>query len=205
MSPKYEFSGVPLTPSVVASLIRARYQDGEVFSRQDAINSIVQEHIARGGLHPRGAPESLFKKALNGLQEEGRVEQTGARGYWRVVAPAIEVGAEAPVEAGTGPETVYVYFFSAYRDQAAYRGRNTWPIKVGMTKGTVPVRLRDQIGTAMPEDYTLGLIYSCADAKTLESAIQGTLRQRGKAMNGPGREWFDSSVSEVLEIIDFIG
>lgn len=208
----YPFRSVPLTSGVAAQLIPQIYGAGATVSRATIINEIVDYHTERGGLPPRGSVTSLVKKGLSDLLKNERVEQVTV-GFYRIGhSTATTEGAdvpaeeEQPIEYGEGPETVYVYYFPAYKDQAAYLGNETWPVKVGQTTGEAPYRVRDQIGTAMPELPLVGLSYRCADSKAMEKAIHATLTNRGKRMlDAPGKEWFNTSLVEIQEIIDFVG
>lgn len=97
-----------------------------------------------------------------------------------------------------------MYYFPAYRDQAAYLGHEDWPLKIGRTAGEVGYRIKDQGTTAMPEDPIIGMIYRTDDATSAERLLHAMLTQRGKHVSGaPGKEWFMTSVREVREILDF--
>lgn len=200
----YRYEGVPLTPTVMAGLITELAPEGVPVTRAELLRLATEHHESGGGLPTRGSSVSTVKKALQQLQEAGRAEQLAVRGYWRIKGDALEVGVDHPIEEGEGDQTLYVYFFPAYRDQAAHLGRKEWPVKIGMTASESASRIRDQIGTAMPEKPMVGLLYRTDDAAGLERLVHSTLKARGKHLTGaPGKEWFMSSVQEIRDIIEF--
>lgn len=176
---------------------------GEAIARTDLITRVLAEHEARGGLPPTGVAVAVAKKALRALADEGRAE-AATHGYWRFLEPLDPASVDEPVLIGEGPESVYVYYFPAYRDQAAYLQRDTWPMKIGMTRGQVAPRIKDQCGTAMPEAPVVGMIYRTANAANAERVLHSTLRERGRHLaDAPGSEWFQTSLDEVRSILDF--
>jgi T5orf172 domain-containing protein len=199
----YQYSGVPLTPTVFASLARELVQPGEAISRTDLVRLVGEEHERRGGLPARGVAMHAAKKALSQMVEDGEAVSV-AYGYWRIVAPTDPASISEPIVLGAGPESVYVYYFPAYRDQAAYLGRHEWPMKIGMTKGEVNPRIKDQSGTAMPEQPIVGMIYRTISATNAERMLHATLQERGRRIvDSPGKEWFVTSIDEVRSILDF--
>lgn len=199
----YEFAGVPLTPNVFTEVaLRVAPRDKPI-DRSTLIDLVVSEHESRGGLPARGSLVGTAKKALQGLLGEGRVKNP-SYGYWRFIDPLTPGEVEEPVELGEGKESVYVYYFPAYRDQAAYLGRDAWPMKIGMTKGELNPRIRDQVGTAMPERPIVGLIYRTSAASNAEKILHSTLEARDRRLvDAPGKEWFMTSLNEVREILAF--
>jgi hypothetical protein len=200
----YRYKGVPLTGAVFSELTLEAVPPNEAISRSELVEKIQALHVERGGLESVGAVVSVAKKALADLVRKGRAESL-ARGYWRVLPDISADGPDVPVEYGEGKEVVYVYYLPAYRDQAAYLGRDTWPMKIGMTKGDLPSRIRDQVSTAVPEEPVIGLIYRTDSASVGERMLHSTLDTRGRRMAGaPGREWFLTNLAEVKEILDFV-
>lgn len=201
---RYAYASVPLTPKVFAEVAAEQVEPEAVISRRDLIELVTAHHEKHGGLPTRSNLEAVAKKALQGLQSSGQARPSGVPGFWCFTADLGTKTADTPVEVGEGPETVYTYYFPAYRDQAAHIGRNDWPMKIGMTVGDHVVRVRDQVGTAMPERATVGLIYRTDDAKNAERLLHSTLRSRGRHMaDAPGTEWFMTSLEEVKSILDF--
>lgn len=200
----YRNVGIPLTPAVFAELLLELVEPGRPHARADLARLVGDEHAKRGGLPARGDVSTTAKKALSELQRRGLAEQIGStRGYWRVVEKVAPADS-GPLEFGDGPESVYVYYFPAYRDQAALLGHNEWPMKIGMTKTAVTPRLRDQCGTAMPEEPVLAMVYRTEDASNAERLLHSTLIARDRRIKGaPGKEWFQTSLTEIKAILDF--
>lgn len=138
------------------------------------------------------------------LASDGCVQRLSL-GHWRFTEPMSPDKVNEPVQLGEGAGAVYVYYFPAYRDQAAYLGRGVWPMQIGMTAaGEVSLRVRDQVGTAMPERPIVGLIYRTGSAANVERLLHATLEERGRRIgDAPGREWFLTSLSEIREIMEF--
>lgn len=201
----YKFAEVPLSPAVFAALATELIEPGRTVSRKDLIEKVSSEHEARGGLPARGVVVGAAKKALQALAADGRVEPI-AQGYWRFVEPMTPDSITEPVEVGSGDEAVYVYYFPAYRDQAAHLNRDSWPMKIGMTTTPdVSVRIKDQCGTAMPEAPIVGLIYRTGRARNAERMLHSVLQERGRRLSdAPGKEWFLTSLSEVRGVLDFV-
>lgn len=201
--PDYEYAGVPLSPTVFAAVALRVAPRDKPLSRPDLIDLVVAEHEAKGGIAARGSLISAAKKALSTLVADGRVKNP-AYGYWRFIDPLTPGEVDEPVELGEGKESVYVYYFPAYRDQAAYLERDAWPMKIGMTTGELKPRVRDQVGTAMPERPIVGLIYRTSAASNAEKLLHSTLEARGRRLaDAPGKEWFMTGLNEVREILEF--
>lgn len=201
--PDYQYAGVPLSPTVFVDVALRIAPRDKPLSRPELIDLVAAEHETGGGLPARGSLIGTAKKALATLLADGRV-QNPAYGYWRFVDPLTPGEVVEPVEMGEGKESVYVYYFPAYRDQAAYLNRETWPMKVGMTVSELKPRIRDQVGTAMPERPIVGLIYRTPAASNAEKLLHSTLEARGRRLvDAPGKEWFMTSLNEVREILEF--
>lgn len=193
-----------MTPAVVADLILEIEEPGGTLSRQQVVEGVTAEHENRGGLPARGNATLTVKKALGNLLEAGRVESP-AYGYWRIVPSLDPTDVEEPVNLGEGKESVYVYYFPAYRDQAAFLGRKEWPMKVGMTTGEPAFRIKEQSGTSMPESPVVGMIYRTPNASNSERMLHSTLKERDRYISGaPGKEWFMTSLDEIRSILDFV-
>jgi hypothetical protein len=203
MTSTYKFRGIPLTSGIATEILPRIFANGEAANRPQIVSRVIAHHAELGGLQADGDATTMVKKALSVLAKENRVESV-SHGFWRFTTPPTEAGRNEPIDAGDGDETVYVYYFPAYQDQAAHLGKDTWPIKIGMTKGEAPRRITEQSSTCMPETPIVGLRYKCKNAAHLERAIHLVLKSRNKHITGaPGKEWFMSSVNEVLSIISF--
>lgn len=200
----YEYKGIPFGGRVASDLILEMFKPGQTMSRKQIIDEATMEHERRGGLPAVGSVESVVKKALQVLANKGRVEPV-MRGYWRFLEADSPEEVDEPVEVGEGSESVYTYYFPAYRDQAAYLKGDTWPMKIGMTANSdVTPRVNGQTGTAMPERPIVGLIYRTDNARNAEKMLHSILIERDRKIVGsPGTEWFQTSIREVREILDF--
>lgn len=198
-----------MTPAVVKYLIPQMWEPGDVVSRSTLVMGVGAEHERRGGLPPRGSAVAVVKKALQGLAAEGAVESV-SQGFWQINSEGAAEDAPrsaetGPIEVGEGAEIVYVYYFPAYRDQAALLGRDMWPMKIGMTASDLTPRLVDQCGTAMPERPIVGLIYRTDQGRIAEKMLHSTLETRGRRIKeAPGKEWFATNLAEVRSILDFV-
>lgn len=211
----YKYRGVPLSPAVFAELAVKHSVPGTPVSRRELISFVRSVHLDNGGLPPNGSAVGTAKKALQALAAKGLVDNP-AVGYWRFTEPddaksnPVEIDEEAEtlaagIEVGEGAQAVYVYYFPTYRELARFDGRDRWPMKIGMTVANeVHLRVREQIGTAMPERPILGLVYRTNVAGHAERVLHGMLEVRGRRITAaPGHEWYDTNLDEVQEILTF--
>jgi hypothetical protein len=201
---KYRYAGVPLTPSVFAEMALKVIPRDQPISRPRLIELVHEAHQAAGGAPPTGSLIYVAKKALAHLAKDGYAQNL-TPGHWRFTEPLSPNTIAEPVQLGDGRGAVYVYYFPAYRDQAVHLDKDSWPMKIGMTAaGEVPLRIRDQVGTAMPERPIVGLIYRTDSAANAERLLHSTLEARERRIvDAPGQEWFLTSLSEIREILDF--
>lgn len=102
---------------------------------------------------------------------------------------------------GIGEESVYLYYYPAYKNLAEQDGKKVWACKIGKTKNEVDSRIEKQCRTALPEEPEVGLIIKCDDASVLEKTLHRILRLEGKCLEqAPGNEWFLTSPDEVESI-----
>lgn len=202
MSP-YRFAGAPLSPTVFGEVAVDVVPRNRTFSRTEIIDMVTATHLEGGGKAITTSMTSTAKKALQDLSAAGLVRNI-AYGHWRFDEAMSPDRVREPVEIGNGKEAVYVYYFPAYRDQAAHLGRVDWPMKIGMTASDVTARIKAQISTAMPETPAIGLIYRTDTATNDEWLLHSTLRARGRHLStAPGQEWYMTSLVEIREILDF--
>ena len=107
---------------------------------------------------------------------------------------------------GSGRSSVYLYYYQQYRDAAEAGGDKVWKCKIGSTRHSQPqTRIREQVGTALPEKPKIGLHIKTDAHEKIERIIHDILKVRGKHIaEAPGTEWFLTSPSEVEEIYKFI-
>jgi len=148
----------------------------------------------------------VFQNVLNELREEGLVEED-ENGYWRGLPKLFslptyeEAEATAEVILGKGPQSVYGWYFPAYRELATLKGEARFPIKVGTTKAEPFKRIKSHIGTA-PEKPVLGFLLKTDHAELMEKWLHSQLRQRGQHMpDALGNEWFLTTPEELRQTV----
>ncbi|MDI9348608.1 MAG: GIY-YIG nuclease family protein [Candidatus Symbiobacter sp.] len=94
--------------------------------------------------------------------------------------------------------TIYAYSFPMIIKP---KGED-FPIKIGRTEKDVDVRIGQQSNMFEPPK----ILEQWPVNKTLkmEQAIHKILDYRDKKREAPGKEWFDTTIAEITEIIDFI-
>ena len=118
---------------------------------------------------------------------------------------------------GSGSESVYLYYFSAYKLNSIYYIKYVddshktpiYPCNIGKTIGDVKDRVSDQTGQQLPEKPTIALVVRTDDCDSLETEIHDELKKRGKWLdpafeNVVGREWFLTNPAEVEGIFKSI-
>ena len=105
---------------------------------------------------------------------------------------------------GSGKNSVYLYYYQWDRDRAEAKGKNVWECKIGLAKGSLQKRLRDQATDT--ENFKLGIHIQTNNPVEIEGRIHHELKKRGQHIKRSLRtEWFRTSPSEVEEIYNFIG
>jgi hypothetical protein len=215
-----DFAGVPLTSGVARRIIVELLQRQLQWRRKDLAVEVERIHMARGGTKGQQSPQSIVKKALTDLLEDGLVENFGF-GLWRSTSLAGDVQKASdegtllpdqlsdaePIEEviegktiGDGAEAVYVYFNPNDRELATLRGRDTWECKVGRSSSANPVdRIMGQgAKTALSHPPVVGLVILTNDSSALEKAIHASLRLvEQRVDDSPGAEWFLTSPARI--------
>ncbi|RKU35154.1 hypothetical protein C6496_17860 [Candidatus Poribacteria bacterium] len=106
---------------------------------------------------------------------------------------------------GSGDNSVYLYYYPNYRENAKLKGEEKWECKIGRTENTDPnVRINQQI-TGMPEQVIIGLVILTNEPVKLESAIHRLLKHFDRHIpNAPGTEWFLTSPNEIKELYNLL-
>ena len=144
----YLYSNLELTPNVFAHIAMSLCR-GTQRSRGDVITGVVVYHQTHGGITAGNEYISTFKKATKILRNKGLLKNLGY-GQWLFKSEANETSLELdsyvtkeedsqiPIDEtlGTGNETVYVYYYDAYRQLAETRGPNklflVFSLKLGL-------------------------------------------------------------------------
>lgn len=115
---------------------------------------------------------------------------------------AVDAGvAEGVDEAADFDGWIYAFSFPAIRQPD-----RPFPIKVGKTAGDVDLRVNNQCKQSATFDNPIILgRWRVNRVGPMELAVHNVLKARGKwRENVPGTEWFDTTISEIQEIIDFV-
>ena len=119
---------------------------------------------------------------------------------------------------GSGSESVYLYYFPAYKLNSIYYIKyvddsHETPIyacNIGKTIGDVKARVSDQIGQQLPEKAKIALIIRTDDCDSLETEIHDELKRRGCWLDPKsgadviGTEWFLTNPTQVEGIFKSI-
>ena len=91
---------------------------------------------------------------------------------------------------GEGNGSVYVYGYECAPDR----------MKIGMTDGDVLSRIVNQINELTPDRPVLHLVLATSSPGALERALHGALVLRGRKVDGGGKEWYRTTVAELVAI-----
>jgi hypothetical protein len=220
----YRYKGVPLTAAVVEHIAKSQLA-GQQLKRSQIVDYVEKYHAQHGGFPGQAADLSrTVKKALDNLKANKGAENPST-GWWRIsrdvdgeqsgeskddVAHAGEIDEEETqafqplLLLGEGDETIYLYYYPAYKAAALSISQDKWLCKIGRTDSSARLRISCQ-STGMPERPEIGLVYRTNDSRTLESVLHGVLTLRNQwSESSPGVEWFITSVEDVLSIIDVV-
>lgn len=181
-----------LTPEQQQVAIKKENSD-----RQERVHSIVKffaSFIAK--------EKDLFVRVRPGVyRAHTAAEIAAAEGD--ITDAEIEDAAIADGDADAIEFDGWVYAFSF---PALVRDGAPFPIKVGMTTGSVDERVATQCRSSATFDNPVILgRWQVRRVGPTEKAVHNTLRARGKwRENVPGLEWFDTTVDEVQAIISFV-
>ena len=91
---------------------------------------------------------------------------------------------------GQGNGSVYVYGYECAPDR----------LKIGRTDRDVVSRIVNQINESTPARPVLHLVIATDNAGALERALHGALVLRELKIDGGGKEWYRTTVAEILTI-----
>ena len=152
--------------------------------------------------------EDTATELINSVAEKHGIDLSELKGSWTVrrknTIPNSDLEPESTI--GSGKSSVYLYYYPQYRESAESKGEKVWECKIGRTiHGEADGRIRGQ-ATGLPESPKIGLHIKTDKEVKIEQIIHDILKLRGKHIeDAPGREWFQTSPSEVEEIYNFIG
>ena len=209
MNNQYEYTEKSLTPRIAQHLIIELFA-GQSVQKQEIMRIVDETHRERGGLPPRAKFNNPVPLALYNMRREGLVENP-SQGYFFVLSATQEddsVDSEsdnlAPEKIiGSGKQSVYLYYYPAYRRLAELQSEEVWACKIGRARNDPISRISSQTRTALPEYPKVGLIIKTDEFTLMETTIQNILKLQGKHIqDAPGREWFLTSPSEVETVYE---
>lgn len=152
---------------------------------------------------------SIVRFYVNFLAKGLDLYQSLGGGYFRAHTDA-DISEDELVDAAieSGDEEVdefdgWIYAFSF---PSIVKTDGVFPIKIGRTVGDVEARVTDQVkGSASFEQPIILGRWKVKRIVPCELAIHNILKARSKwRENAPGREWFDTTITEVESIIKFV-
>jgi hypothetical protein len=113
---------------------------------------------------------------------------------------------DAAIDAGDEASDAFDGKIYAFSFPCIVKDEGSFPIKIGKTTGEVEARVAEQCkGSAIFENPVVLGIWKVERVGPTELAIHNILKARGRHRDkAPGREWFDTSMTEIGEIIGFI-
>ncbi len=207
-------TGAKLTADLIRSYVSSILDDGKEWLVDDLLNAVNDRHEDQGGQPSNvSRPRDQLRKAIKPLVDKGQLVLVAEDIYKRAVGapePVAEAEAEsaavagAEIKIGDGQETIYGWYFPAYRKLAEMKGENRFPIKVGKTVRNAENRLRESGGMA-PEMPVLGFVLKVDDASMWESLMHNHLKMRGRHIStASGAEWFNTYPDELRSLYEAI-
>ena len=212
MNNQYEYFEKPLTPGIAKKLIQELFA-GQTVQKQEIMRVVEETHQERGGLPSQAQHNNPVTLALYNMRREGEANNPGKSDNWlipsstqdddRVDPEPNNLDLEPEKIIGSGKQSVYLYYFAAYRRLAELQGEEVWACKIGKARNDPLIRISSQTRTALREYPTVGLIIKTNEFTLMETTIQNILKLQGKHMlDAPGREWFLTSPSEVETVYE---
>ena len=212
----YRFVRYTVLPEVSAQV--AALGNDEPFLLRDVARPIIDRlltkeqqavRVARSQSEGDDSLGAILRFYVYFLAKELGLFVSMGKGYFRVrtdadvsdsqlVDAALEGGDE---EAGDFDGWIYAFSFPSI-----VRTSGVFPIKIGRTVGDVDARVADQVkGSAAFEEPVILFRQQVKRVGPTELAIHNVLKARDKwRETAPGREWFNTTVSEVQSIVQFV-
>lgn len=113
---------------------------------------------------------------------------------------------DAGVADGVGEAADFDGWIYAFSFPTIQQPDRAFPIKVGKTASDVEVRVNNQCKQSATFENPIVLgHWRVKRVGPMELAVHNVLKARGKwRENVPGTEWFDTTISEIEEIIEFV-
>ena len=196
MNNSYEHAGKPLTQKIAMELVIEIFSGKTGIKKKEMKQTVDETHTKRGGnlstneMHPVSGVLSVMKK--QGLANNPD------RGKWSILSNTSDpFDSDAVRTLGKGNNSVYVYYYPAYRRLAEYEGKELWACKIS--------RVKPQVRTEIPEPPEIKFFFKTDDPENLEQTLHNILKFRGKHIaDAPGKEWFMTSPNEIEGIYNNI-
>ena len=210
MNDQYEYVERSLTPKIAQHLILELFA-GRTVQKQEMMRVVEETHQERGGLRSQAQRNNPVTLALYNMRQEGQATELGENNNWLISSSTRDDDSvdsepdnlEPEKIIGSGKQSVYLYYYPAYRRLAELQDEEVWACKIGKAKNDPLIRISSQTRTALPEYPTVGLIIKTNEFTLMETTIQNILKLQGKHIqNAPGREWFLTSPSEVERVYE---
>ena len=213
----YKHQGKILTREIASEIIVEIYTGGSPVNRKTIQETVFRYHKRRGGLPPKDEKDlpSIIRRALSHLRRcrcatkmdhsWNEVDHSW-NSSWQIHEEDVHYDErDYPKILGKGSESVYLYYYPTFKQEAKANSQRFWKCKIGSTKREVSDRVEEQVKTAFPEHPIAALTIKTDEALKLERKIQGVLRILDKHIaDAPGTEWFCTSPSQVESIYEFI-
>ncbi len=213
MNDQYKHVGKTLTPGIAAELIQELFTEQAV-QKQEIVRAVDEIHLERGGLSSIAKIHHPVTLALSEMKQAGLVENP-RHGYWSISLSTQDdsidsernnlnsENVEPEKTIGSGKQSVYLYYYPAYKRLAEFQSEEVWACKIGKARNEPISRILSQTRTALPEYPKVGLIIKTDELSLMERTIQNILRLQGKQkQDAPGNEWFMTSPSEVEQVYE---
>lgn len=211
----YQFARYEVLPEIITL---PEVQSGEPFRLVELVQKVVDRHLMpqqQAITYPRAQTGELLtiirtikwyvpylaKKTEQLVwMGEGMFRLPGAADLDEAEVEAAALEGDPSAADGSGG---FIYAFSF---PILVKQQDAFPIKIGMTVNNVQQRVISQCKGAAGFDNPMILgDWKVSRVAAVEAAIHKVLTARGKWRdNVPGTEWFNTTVDEIKEIIEFI-
>ncbi|MCA9252041.1 MAG: GIY-YIG nuclease family protein [Phycisphaerae bacterium] len=154
------------------------------------------------------AADRLIKNNRNTRFDADPVVAASRRGDWVAKYYGEYLTLSETIVKGIGDQELYAFTFPSLIELATARGDERYPVKVGFSKNSSDGalgRIRSQIleKAGFPEKPNVLLVFRTWDGRQLETQVHKRLRSLGRKISASlGREWFMTSIGELLQMID---
>ncbi len=192
---------------------------GERFLLRDLAWPIIDKHLSpeQQAIPVKKAQSDVYEPLgrivrffVQFLTKRLNVFENLGEGYFRGASESDTLDSQledAAIDAGDEDAEDLKGYIYAFSFPSIVKNNTPFPIKVGKTTGDVTSRVIDQCkGSATFERPIVLESWLVERVGPTETAIHNILKARGKHReDAPGREWFNTTLEEVQQIVRFIG